>query len=188
MHVPVRKADLRQRILLGDLRGQKLRQHITAGIERALHGAHDELIRYPVRQPVERQYPPRDGARAVLALKNGVCERLAQQIPARLAVKDIAFTRNKLVADVALVEECHIRAAALVHDAQLHEIEPAPDAREARLRCDHGAHARRFVQGKLGDGPHGGAVLIGAREIVEKIAERVHAETRESLCSPTPFM
>ena len=45
-------------MLLGDLRGQKLRQHIAAGIERALHGAHDELIRYTVRQPVERQYPP----------------------------------------------------------------------------------------------------------------------------------
>lgn len=52
MHVPVRKADLRQCMLLGDLRGQKLRQHIAAGIERALHGAHDELIRYTVRQPV----------------------------------------------------------------------------------------------------------------------------------------
>ena len=136
-----------------------------------------------MRQPVERQYPPCDDARAVLTLKNGVRERFAQEIPARFAVKDIAFARNKLVADVALVKKRHIRAAALVHDTQLHEIKPAPDAREARLRCDHGAHARRLVHGKLGNGPHGGAVLVRARKIVEKIAERTHAETRESLCS-----
>lgn len=43
-------------------------------------------------------------------------------------------------------------------------------------------HAR-LVHGKLGNGPHGGAVLVRARKIVEKIAERTHAETRESLCS-----
>ena len=181
MDVPVRKADLRERIPFGDLRGQQLRQHVAAGVERALRGGHDEPVGNAARQPVERQYPPGERSGGGFAFENGVRERLSQQRSARLAVKDVGLARYEPVADVALVEKRHLRAAALVHDAQLHKIHAAADVRQARLGGDHGAHTRRFVRQQLRDRAHGGAVLVVARKIAEKIAERADAQTAESL-------
>ena len=114
---------------------------------------------------VNRNDAPRDAARAVLALIDRVRHGAPRAVRFDLAVKYIALAAVKVVLRVALVEKRDVKHAALVHGAQLHDVQPAAYPRQARRVRDKRADAHGLAVRGERDGLVNASVLVFSREI-----------------------
>ena len=87
----------------------------------------------------------------------------------------------QVVLCVGLVEEGDVEGGAVVHGAELDQVEAPSDPRQARRVGDHGLHAHALALAAEGDGLDKAAVLVFAREKRNKVTQRKDAELVERL-------
>ena len=92
------------------------------------------------------------------------------------AVKNIFLPRLDGPLDIALVEKREPQTAAVVHDLDPDQLQPAPDAGQDRRLGRQGADAAFALQGGGADGPDLPAVLVVFWEKMQKIPRLTQAQ------------
>ena len=180
--VLVSKARLRKPVLVQDLLRQRVRQIVSAEIERCAHRVEHHALRQPRAQGIDRHDPPRHApgrARAVLALGHRVRQRLFLPDEADFSIKNIGLPLMQGVLSIGLVEIGDLHRARVVHGAELHQLHAAANAVQARGRRDHRPDAHRVPGHGQRNGRKSRAVLVSSRKERHEIAHGVHAQLLE---------
>ena len=177
-------------ILIGIVRLRELiffaktfRQHFgklrRAGIHRLTHRAHDEFLRKPGRQPIDRHDAPRDSADRAIALDNGICHGSLAADSDDLSIDIQAVAAMDVIFYIRLVKKCYVNRAALVHHAELNKLQPAADTHKVRILGGEGIYADSLAVAGQCDRFKAAAILIFPRKIRNKVTDGKNAELVE---------
>lgn len=169
--------------------GQHLRQLGSACVKRLTHGGYNKLLRKTRREPVHRNYAPRDSADRTLALDNRVCHRAFSADADDLSVYIQAVAAMDIVFDIRLVEKCYVNRTALINDAELYKLKSPAYAHKAGILRSEGVYANSFPVAGQRNRLKAAAILIFPRKIRNKVTDVKDAELieKQRLFSPMPL-
>ena len=169
-----------QPMLPPQLRREQVGQPVRSLVQPLPDGAVEQALPHARRQRIDRHDAAGDGVQP-LPLKDGIRHRPPQQRPLDRAVERVALAHVERVFQVRLVEVRQLQRGALIHHAQLDELQSLSDARELRLRRHHRRHAGALTDLQLRDAAALPPVLVGAREIGDETFQVCDAELRKAL-------
>ena len=169
-----------QPMLPPQLRREQVGQPVRSLVQPLPDGAVEQALPHARRQRIDRHDAAGDVVQP-LPLKGGIRHRPPQQRPLDRAVERVALAHVERVFQVRLVEVRQLQRGALIHHAQLDELQSLSDARELRLRRHHRRHAGALTDLQLRDAAALPPVLVGAREIGDEAFQVCDAELRKAL-------
>ena len=176
MDILIGVARLRQGVFRPHGLRQGVRDIVAGFFQRGADIVHQHLVADPGGEGIAGKNAPGLLPLPFLRLKVRIGHRALFQRAAELAVEDVALPGADLVADIDLIEKRDIDAAAVVHGAEFHEEHPAAHVRQPRLRGHQSADADRFLQRRGHDGRKAGAVLVGARKMLQQVPDLQDAQ------------
>ena len=110
------------------LRREQVGQPVRSLVQPLPDGAVEQALPHARRQRIDRHDAAGDGVQP-LPLKDGIRHRPPQQRPLDRAVERVALAHVERVFQVRLVEVRQLQRGALIHHAQLDELQSLSDAR-----------------------------------------------------------
>ena len=161
--------------------GQDVRKLCEAGVQGPALRLEHVALGKARREPVHRQDAPGELPLPLRPLGHGVHHAAAGTVRLHLAVEDIALPAQEIVLRVGHVEVGDVECPAVVHGAQLHELQAPAHPGQARGVGHHGLNAHALPVLREGDGLAFAAVLIAPGEKRNKVTQRKDAEPVERL-------
>ena len=174
-------AGLRKLAALPHVVRQHVRQLVETGVETLPDALEHGALIEPRRHAVDRDDAPGDLPLAVGLFVDGVDHAAPQTVGLDPAEEDIGLPAAEVVFGVGLVEEGDVEHGALVHGAELDEVETPADTGQPRRVGHHGLHADALSVQREGDGLYGAAVLVFPRKKRNKVTQRKDAELIQRL-------
>ena len=181
MNIFIRVSRLCKLVFFPQALGQHLRQLGSAGIKCLTYSGHNKLLRKPSREPVHRNYAPRDAADCALTLDHRVCHRALSANADNLAIYIQAVAAMDIVFDIRLVEKRYVNRTTLVNDTELYKLKSPAYAHKPGILRREGVYAHCLPVAGQRDRLKAAAILIFPRKIRNKVTDVNDAELIEKL-------
>ncbi len=174
-------ARLRKTAALPHRMGQDVRQLLQAGVQSLAYRLLHDALAQSRGDAVDWHDAPGDVPLPLRLFKDGIDHAAARAAGLDPAEEDVGLAPVKIVPGIGHVEVGDVQRAAVVHRAQLHDVEPPADPRQPRGISDHGLHADALPLAGEGDGLDAAAVLVFPGKKRDKVTQRKDAELVQSL-------